>query len=231
MNESNKNVILITGIVGILGAVLMVISDLMISAIPFSGKEALELGLDSFLYISQNRLTIGTIMGVLCIPFCIIGLLQIYIGVRPAGKLWSIPITIFLFYAMVVGAVFHSSVGFLGTAQKTLHAIGEGYSSHLSEMMNIFTNYNNMYLYIILVCMVIGSLLFAVAVITAKTTYPRWMSIFNPLFIYIFLYIIFLNLPSPVGGYIIYANFNLTIFIFLVLSTIALVRRERLNTE
>jgi len=70
-----------------------------------------------------------------------------------------------------------------------------------------------------------SSVLYAYLIKKGKTLYPKWMALFNPIFILIILFPALFILPYPIGGYIAPAYFNISTFIFFCISTKVLYKR------
>jgi len=226
MKSNDSQLILLTGIVGMIGALLMVISDVILLARPISGCEALVSGArENTIYLAQWRLPVGSILGVVVLPLQIIGFWQILYALKPAGKWWSWPPFLIVAHMLIVGAAFHGTYAFVGTALKAHYSLVQAGEAGLPQMASLLHQYSDILFHISGAELVLASLWFVGAILFRKTSYPRWISVSNPLVCTSGLYLSAMLIPAPVGGYIAPIMFNLGIFTFLILSTIVLYRQ------
>jgi hypothetical protein len=80
MNHLKAQTVLKLGFIGILGILITIISDFFLIGKPNSAYEFLWLGTESMAEIAPWRITFGTILGVLALPFQALGIVPVYYG-------------------------------------------------------------------------------------------------------------------------------------------------------
>jgi hypothetical protein len=228
MENKSSNLIFLTGIIGILGTIIMIISDIILLGHPTSGSKFTETGLNNLndlLDVSKWRLTIGSFLSVLGHPLQIIGAYQVFIGLKPGGKWRSLPVFLILTHSIIIGCAFHISHAYIGAGLQAEYNAGSA-AIYFYQMVEAFYKYNSIFCIILPIGVVVSSLLFTVAVLSNKTAYPRWMAIFNPLILITVIMFIFKTIPAPMGGYLSPTYANLGILIFFIISTTILHRKN-----
>ena len=233
MENSKRNIILITGITGMTAAFISSVGDVVLLASPVSGW---ELYVHPFGHISeiswcQCRIIVGGFLGVVFLPLMIVGLYHILYGLKPLGKCISWFTFIIAAHAVVVGTIFHASHMFMITGVETNFAIIGTSEAGISEMIALFTEYIDTMFYLLIVESLIASLLFVIAVLTGRTLFPRPMAIANPVILIVAVTFVFILLPAPIGGYLGASGMNVGMFIFFFLSTLVLSRRRRIVSQ
>lgn len=220
------DIILLGGLTGIFSALLTFASDMLLLGRPVSSYLFLQLGTQSMADLAHWRITSGTFLGIIVLPFQIIGLTSVYHGLKPAGKLWSYIVLLPSALALIMGIAFHVSYVFIGDGWKLVYLMGPN-NSISSDIINRFVFYWKLIIIIIFIEILVSSVCFAVIILTRKTLYPKWMSIFNPICVFIFLFPMILIIPAPVGGYIAPGYLNLADMVFFTISTIVIYRTEK----
>ncbi len=126
------------GVIGILATATLVVADLVMLYIPARGATP---PLQHFaVAVSRHRLILGDYLGLLALPFVLVGLLHIYVGLRSAGFWLAIVPVGFLGYACVLGAAFHHGVALLVSAvQEDSGAAGPLAAQLLRPLLTVFT--------------------------------------------------------------------------------------------
>lgn len=207
----------ILGMVGIIGVLLTIVSDLVLLGRPDTGYSFFKLGTASMTVIENWRITAGTFAGVVMLPFQIAGLISLYQGLKPSGRFLPAAVLLMDAHALIMGVAFHTSYAFIAGGWK-LFAAGPGNVDALG-LVTDFDFYWKLFVVIMFSELAVGSIIFIVLVLKGKTLYPRWMAAFNPLFVTAFMLLMIPVIPSPVGGFVGPAVLNLSTLIFFVLST------------
>lgn len=228
-NRSKANVILIAGLVGIIGAFLTYMSDMLLLGRPVSSLSFLKLGTESMADLSNWRITLGSIIGIIFLPFQITGLLTVHQGLKPASRFLRYLVLSLSAHALIMGVAFHSSYAYIGSGWKLYYNIGSD-NIYAIDIVKKFNYYWTVIVTIILVEVILSSILYTFIIITKKTIYPKWMSLLSPIFILIFITPIILIIPAPIGGYIAPGFFNLGTMLFLILSTVTVLKRLKQKT-
>lgn len=226
--SSRANMVLIGGIAGIIGVLLTVVSDLILLGKPVSAYTFLKLGTESMAGLAQWRITTGTFLGVVVLPLQIAGLITVYYGLKPAGRFISLAVVIVTAHALIMGVAFHVSYAFIGSGWKLYYEIGSG-NIIASEMIKKFDYYWKIIVFIILTELLFSSICYTFVILRRKTLYPKWMSLLNPLCVFLFMYPLIFALPAPVGGFIAPAYLNLSTMVFMTFSTATIYKSCKIN--
>jgi hypothetical protein len=221
---SRSDYVLVCGLVGIAGALLTIVSDLILLGSPSSAYSFLKSGTETMADLAQWRIIAGTYLGIFVLPFEIVGLITLYFGLKPAGKLVSLTVAITAAHALILGVAFHVSYLFIGSGWKLYHSSGL-LNTPEYEMIKKLDYYLKIIGFIILVEIMFSSICYTVTIIKKKTLYPKWMSLFNPICVFLIMFPIVFTLPAPVGGFIAPAYMNLSAMVFLILSTATINKR------
>lgn len=199
MTVEKRNRIRFAGILALVCAAMVFVADVVMLGFPVSGDEISDYRI--LVNLPEWRLRIGGYGAFLIIGF-VIGVWQLYEGIKPAGAWWSIPPFLLLSYFFISGAFFHFLVPFIGAAVKA-QAQMQGPDS---ETMETLVQTMRMYWlapYIAGVfSLVAGSLWFGAAILFRPTYFPKWMAALSPLFPIGAAFLITRWLPAPFGGYL-----------------------------
>jgi len=224
---SKADIILALGLIGIIGALLTVISDLILIGRPNSAYSFLKLGTESMRDIAHWRITFGVFIGVLVLPFQIAGLIPLYYGLKPSGKIMPLIVAITNAHALIMGVAFHISYAFIGSGWKLYYEMGPVKIS--SDIIKRFDFYWMVIVVIMLIELLFSSTIHAIIIMKGKTLYPKWMAILNPLCILLFIFPLIFIIPAPIGGFIAPAYFNLSTMIFFIFSTAIIYKKMKVN--
>lgn len=211
-------VVLVLGLVGIAGVILTIISDFILIGRPNSSNSFLKLGTESMAYLPSWRITVGTFMGIIVLPFQIAGLISIYYGLKPSGRVMPLIAVITAAHALMMGVAFHISYAYIGTGWKLFHKAGPG-NEITSEIVEKFDFYWKIIVFIMMFELLVSSIIFVLLIISGKTRYPKWMAVFNPLCVSLVIFPVIYILPAPIGGFIGPAYLNISTLVFMSLST------------
>ncbi len=208
--------ILFTGIVGILGAVLMFVGDMFlyftIAHINDFEKEIVGI----LANVSINRLIIGGLIGPLAGLMYIIGFYQIVLAIKEEYKKIAVAIFILLSIGMMYGSAFHSHFTHLGIMSNFNHleALKEAESYSMATFAMMF--FPTFLAYIVLAYLILSN----------KTLYPKWIIFFSPIVLF-WLAPLMQELPQPflivIGG----GWSNIVFIIFFTVSTMTLLKSTK----
>lgn len=199
MTTAKRYRLRLAGIVSLACAAIMFAADVIMLGLPMSGSEVADFR--TLVDIPEWRLRLGSYGAFVIIVF-VVGIWQLYEGIKPAGAWWSIPPFLLLSYFFISGAIFHFLVPFIGAALKTQsHIQGEG-SESIKMLVQTMRSYWLVPYYTALVSLTIGTLWFAAAVLFRPTYFPRWMAALSPGIPIGIAFLITRWLPAPFGGYL-----------------------------
>lgn len=214
---SKANLILLLSILGMIGVFVTILSDFILIGKPASAITFFKSGTSSMWDIAPWRITTGAFVGVVVLPFQLLGLIPVYFALKPAGRILPIVAVIANAHTLLMGVAFHISYAYIGSGWRLYYK--NDLQNHITiEMVNQFDFYLKLLSVIILTELIFSSAVFIIIVLKGKSLFPKWMAIFNPLgVILIILPIIFL-LPYPIGGYLGPACLNIATLIFFIIT-------------
>jgi hypothetical protein len=178
-------------------AALVFAADVVMLGRPVSGAEAAAADIRELSALPEWRLRVGG-YGAFLIPAFIVGVWQLYEGVRPAGARWAVPPFLLLSNFFAAGAVYHYLLAFAaasakaqGAGDQALRAGWEGARGYLLVPFGVCV-----------FSLTAGSLWFAAAVLFRRTHFPRWMALLSPALPVGAAVAVTWSLPAPAGGYL-----------------------------
>ncbi len=217
--NANLQKLYLYGRIGIAAAFLGCIADILLLYAPQGGYENMD-----YLFfhdISPTRLMLGHFLGILFIPFELIGFLQVFQMIKKAGNKWLVPLVIATIYVMVVGVTYHGMMGQMGSFLHFGAKTGISSNPLFVDTVTTMKAYFEPLGFVLFLVFLFISLSLSYLIFTNKTYYPKWMAFAAPLFSYIVFFLLYTIVPS-IGGLFIVAGFNLSILILLAASTYAL---------
>lgn len=214
------DIVLALGLVGIIGVLITIISDLILLGRPNNALSFLqmEMGTESMADLAQWRITLGAFIGVVVLPFQIAGLISVFYGLKPSGRVLPLVVVITNTHALIMGVAFHISYAFIGSGWKLYYATGSE-NKISSELVKQFNFYWKVLVIIMLSEILFSSIVFVSLILTGKSLYPKWMAILNPLCVLLFMFPIVFIIPAPVGGFIAPTYMNISTMVFFIFST------------
>lgn len=215
MDAHQRRLLIATGIVAALGALLVGIGEFTFQYSPRGGYEGSDYLY--FLDVSRERLTFGHFLGVLVAPAYLVGYWHIAQMLRPAGRWLAAAVFGLGVYAFIIGDVWLGGRVNLAFTVKAREAGGEASWQLLSDLLNDISSHNEPLINIVRVLVLIISILLVYAIATGKTHYPRWLIIFTPIVLLIQIFSLYALAPS-IGIYALPAAMNVAHLIFFALS-------------
>ena len=210
MDNSNK-LVTAAGWLGLLAATMVGIGESLMQFTPSGGIEDIH----NYLYfndISSTRLSRGHFMSVLFAPFYIAGYWFLSQKLKPAGPRQSRVFFWIGAYAFAVGTAWIGQRIFLAG---TVHEIANG--QNLQNLLAEFSAYNEPFVNVLRVAMLVVSVFWVKLILTGKTAFPKWMAIFNPITLLALIAASYF-LGTKLGLYLFPAAMNVTHFIIFALA-------------
>lgn len=208
-----KKQIITTGTIGILGAILMYVGDMLLyyTNEPIANFEDEILPIMS--KVSFTRLTLGGLLGPLCASMYLVGYYQIFLAIKPNHKKMAMIVFALLGVAIFFGGTFHA------------HFASMGFASHFnhSAILDEIQAYAITTYFVMLLLNLIGFVLLAYLILFKKTPYPKWIVLCTPLVLIWFSNVVQL-LPQPFKMIIAGGWSNITAIIFFATSTWVLLK-------
>ena len=198
---------------GIAGAVLGAAADVLLLYIP--GADLLDRSYAYLAEVPYKGLIWGHFLGIFAIPLTLAGYRMVCHALEPMGEnvAWGV-------FGLVV-LMFFSGVGYHGSLIFIAQALKDGQS--IENLLFYFEPLGATLLFGFAAL----SLTLMILILSLKTRYPRWVALFNPLFIFLFCLASYFLLPKfpflpQIGNILLLAGFNLANALFLFISWIAL---------
>lgn len=222
--KSTAKFVLVMGLIGITGVLTTIISDFILIGRAISAIDFFKLGTENMADFPQWRIIIGAFLGIIAIPFQIAGLTTIYYGLKPAGRTKALLTVLTLAHTLMMAVAFHTSYAFIASGWNLYYELGVG-DIIAEKMINRFGYYWMIIIIIMAVELILISVYYVSLILRGKTLYPKWMALFNPPCVLLYIYPLLLIAPKPIGGFIAPAFLNLATLIFLILSTVTVYKK------
>lgn len=204
-----SNKLLVTGLIGLLAAVLVGIGEYLLHYDPLA--RFAEGGFGFMLGIGESRTTAGHFFGVFGATLYLVGCYHIYLMLRPANeRAASIAFYIGAF-GFVVGAVW---IGSRASVSALMQVPETPEIAHLVELYDL--RYETLLMVIRITTFVLSGI-FIWLTMTGRSNYPRWMAFFNPFVLIILSFIVYLITPE-LGKHLMPIALNVAFFLFFALS-------------
>lgn len=222
--QKEAKIVLIMGLIGIAGVLVTIVSDFILIGRPSSASAFFKLGTESLAALSQWRIIVGAFVGIIVIPFQIAGLATIYYGIKTAGRTKALIVVLTTAHTLMMAVAFHTSYAFTASGWNLYYELGFG-DRVAEKMMYRFGYYWMIIIVIMAVELIFSSSFFVFLILRGSTLYPKWMALFSPACVLLYMYPIVLAAPNPIGGFIAPAFLNLATLVFFVLSTVTVYKR------
>lgn len=215
-------VVLVTGLLSVAADVLSVWSPN-----PGGMDTALSVGFgevqNAFLDKPRWTYVLGNYLGTFILPiFHLLGMYLVAIAVKPLGRYWA---RIFLFagaYLAAVGSGMHGTLAFVGDI------VNLGSQTLIDRMLD----YWQPWAYVLALLYLLMGLVFAAAILSKKTLFPRWMFFLSPLGVVILSTIIVAILPASQTGlksFLTVTGLNLPTLIFYIATAGVLLNHDEID--
>jgi hypothetical protein len=219
MDERKR--IRLTGLAGILGALLMYAGDMFLYGGFYSGSEFADYSRKIMSEIPVFRLMIGGAVAPIAVILYSIGFWHVFLAVKNGSRVLAAVSFSGLVAMISFGGVFHAGfvyTGLLLRAKRTIHEID---MKIIETLLKQASDYLQLIFMISIIFGTIGTTLFIYTVLFQKTSYPKWMVLFAPGLL-IFTSPLARMLPAPVGGILYGGVINFVFLLFFCVSTFTL---------
>jgi hypothetical protein len=201
------NILKLTGIVGLVGAVLCGTGEFLLHFDP----QARFSGYDFMADISDARLTTGHFFAVVGVPLYFVGVWHISEMLKPAGEKLSNSLFLIGSFGFLYGAMWMSSRASIGSLVHYPELIAG------TNLVSLYELRSETLLQVIRVTTLLISIIYVVMVLTGKSRYPKWMAATSPIVLLILNFVIYLIAPS-VGKFVMPIALNVGFAVFFLLS-------------
>jgi len=208
MMFDGKTVVIVTGLVGLLAAVLVGTGEFLLHFDPLARYDGSYVFFEA---VSENRATLGHFIGVLGSPLYLFGIWHVAKMLQPASKLWSSVAFFVMSYGFIVGAIW------IGSRASAAALIAVGQDPTATGLLTLYDLRYETLLTVIRIAALIFSLIFVSLILTGRTAYPRWMAVFNPIILILGNFLVFMLVPA-IGKYLMPIALNVSFFIIFAIS-------------
>jgi hypothetical protein len=209
---SHQQVIVLTGIVGVIAAIVVGIGEFLLHFDPLARFSA-----DSYAFMlaaSDERQTAGHFLGVLGAPLYVIGCWHIYQMLKPANPKLALFGFFVSAYGFMIGADWISSRASIGALVHFQESGGD-----IRDLVQLYQLRYESLLTVIRITTVVISLIFIYLVLTDRSHYQKWQAIFNPIMLLVMNFVIYAMNPA-IGKYLMPIALNIAFGIFFTMSVI-----------
>jgi hypothetical protein len=201
---------------GLVAALGMGASDLLMLARPVSGREFVQLGIANLALLPEWRLMAGAVSGVVCSTLYVPGFWHVAQAVGPAGRRRAFAMFCLLCATATFGGAFHAAHGFVGVGlQADASAPGDLSAGHVYVTFEVLMGWLSS---LGALALLGGSALFTTLVASGRSPYPRWFAACSPFVLVLGVAVLGWFAPAPVGGFLWPVCFNLALAVFFILS-------------
>jgi hypothetical protein len=204
------------GLLGLVAALGMGASDLLMLARPVSGHEFVRLGIGNLAFMPEGRLTGGAVLGVVCSTLYVPGFWHVAQAAGPAAQRPAFIMFCLLCGTTTFGAAFHAAHAFVGIGLQAAASIPGG-----APAASVTASFEPLMTWLSALgalALLGGSLCFALLVAPGHSRYPRWFAVCSPFALVLSFAGVGWIAPGPVGGYMWPLCFNLGMLVFFALS-------------
>jgi hypothetical protein len=209
----------ITGLLGLAAAIITGVGEFLLH---YDSQARFTDGLAFFQGISERRSNWGHVLGVMGPPLYALGAFHIFLMLKSANTRWAFILFGIMAYGCALGGVWMGS-------RASISAIVN--APQYAEFGNLVALYDLRYetiLNVTRVAILLVSVIYIWLTATGRSSYPRWITFFNPILLLLASFVIWLVAPQ-VGKYMMPIALNIAFFIFFVLSLV-FVKRQQINS-
>ena len=218
MNQ--QQVIVLTGIIGVIAAIVVGIGEFMLHFDPLARFSA-----DSYEFMlaaSEQRQTLGHFFGVLGAPLYVVGCWHIYLMLKPANQKLAFVGFLASAYGFMIGADWISSRASIGALVHYQETGGT-----LEGLVSLYQLRYESLLTVIRITTVVISIIFIYLALTGRSHYQKWQSIFNPIVLLVMNFVVYAINPE-IGKYLMPIALNVAFGIFFLMSV---VQAQKIKSE
>lgn len=149
--------------------------------------------------VSHASLWFGSLLGAAAMPLWILGLVPVYVGLRPAGRGIATLLVGLFAYGICVSSGYHGAHVLYGSSGALQAALPE--SSAVARHVGHVMQHHDGVQWLFVVPWIVASLAFVAVVLRGRTAFPRWMAATSPILVPIGVSLAE-RLPAPFGGYV-----------------------------
>jgi hypothetical protein len=215
-DQMTKSNIVLTGLIGLLGAVLTGTGEFILhydALARFSTEYEFMMG------ISDQRSTAGHFIGALGAPLYLVGCWHIQQMLSPASPRWSWMAFFIMAYGFVVGIIW------IGSRASVSALINLPATPETLQLIDLYGLRYETLLQVIRVAVLLLSVIYVRLVLTGRSHYPRWMAALNPILLILASFLVYVLVPE-LGKFLMPIALNVAFFIFFAASIRVAIKRN-----
>ncbi|MEM1248455.1 MAG: DUF6796 family protein [Acidobacteriota bacterium] len=187
------------GLLAVLGGLLNAVSDYLLQ-----GGLVARKAVNTYEFLPEapfDLVFVGSLVGNAAIPLWLLGFLPVYVALAPAGRWLALPPVVVLGYTFSLFAGYHGSYALYAAGFQARDSAAAPLAESMTTLTERLHAYHDALLGVIGPPSVIGSVWFAVAVLSGKSRFARWMVVLAPIVAPLTQPLVEM-LPAPYGGFI-----------------------------
>jgi len=212
-----RSVIVVTGVTGLLGALLTGAGEFILH---FDALARFEVENDFFISISDQRSNLGHFIAVIGAPLYLVGCWHLRLMLKPASDRWSLAAFLVMAYGFAVGIVW------IGSRASISALVNMPVSTDVLHLIDLYDFRYETLLQVIRIAVLVLSIIFVALVVRGRSHYPRWVAALNPILLIVASFVVFALAPT-IGKYLMPIALNVAFFI-LFSASIAIANKKGL---
>ena len=210
MKADPVNQIKLTGLLGLLGAILCGTGEFLLH-FDECRLGLGETGFDFMINTSEARLNAGHFFAVFGVPLYFVGVWHIAEMIKPAGQKMSKALFLIGAFGFLYGAMWMSSRSSIGSLVHHADLIKD------TNLIELYSLRCESLLNIIRITTLVISIIYIKQVLTGLTRYPKWMAATSPIVLLVMNFVVLVIAPE-VGRYVAPIALNVGFTLFFLLS-------------
>ncbi len=218
MHTTARSQLLLTGLAGLLAAILVGLGEYLLHYDPQARFSA---GGYVFLQgIGAERTTTGHFLGVLGATLYPIGCYHIYLMLKPAGDRIARAACLLAAFGFIVGTVW------IGSRASISALVQLPASAEIEELIHLYELRYETLLQIIRITTLSLSVVIAWLALSGRSHYPKWIALFNPIVLLLANFLLFVVAPA-IGKHTMPIALNVAFAGFFTLSILIAARNKK----
>ncbi len=213
----SKSVIGVTGLIGLLGAVLTGVGEFLLH---YDALARFDVEYAFLSGISDQRSSLGHFVAMLGAPLYLIGCWHIRLMLKPASDRWSLVAFFVMAYGFAIGIVW------IGSRASISALVNMPVTPDLLHLIDLYDFRYETLLQVTRIAVLALSIMFVALVVRGRSHYPRWVALLNPILLIVASFVVYALAPAA-GKFLMPIALNVAFFI-LFLASIAIAIKKGL---
>ena len=205
-----RSKIVLTGVIGLLGALLTGAGEFMLH---FDALARFDVEYAFLGGITDQRSNVGHFVAMFGAPFYFVGCWHIRLMLKPASDRWSLVAFFVMAYGFAVGIVW------IGSRASISALVNMPATPDLLHLIDLYDFRYETLLQVTRIAVLALSVIFIALVVRGRSHYPRWVALLNPILLIIASFLVYVLVPS-IGKYLMPIALNVAFFILFAASIV-----------